>query len=107
MMTPAWDDLNDFLSSDDFAAIVTVELANGTTRTFKGIFDDPYFNAQLGEYEADTSRPRITCKMADVAGVKRGDTVTFNGQAYNVLTSPHGDGTGMAVLEIAIEDGLL
>lgn len=107
MFAPAWDDLDNFLSSDDFAAIVTVELENGTTRTFKGIFDDPYFNAQLGEYEADTSRPRITCKMSDVAGVKRGDTVTFSGKSYSVLTSPHGDGTGMAVLEIAIEDGLL
>lgn len=104
---PAWDDLDEFLSADDFAAIVTVELENGTVRNFKGIFDDPYFNTQIGEYEADTSRPRVTCKLSDVTGVKRGDTVWVEGRVYSVLTSPQGDGTGMAVLEIALEDGKL
>lgn len=105
MPAPAWDDLSTFLNPDDFGVPVRVVLQDGSTRDFTGIFDDPYLNAQLGEYEADTSRPRITCREADVAGVSRGDTVGVNGCTYDVLSAPHGDGTGMAVLELALPSG--
>ncbi len=49
MPTPAWDDLNTFLSVDDFAIEATVHRQDGDTSTVVGIFDDPYMNAQLGE----------------------------------------------------------
>lgn len=103
MPTPAWDDLDAFVSTDDFAIAATVRLQDGGTRIVRGIFDDPYLNAQLGEYEMDTSRPRLTCKEADVIGVLRGDLVDIEGKTYDVLTSAQPDGTGMAVLDLAIQ----
>ncbi len=104
MPTPAWDDLNTFLSVDDFAVEATVTRLDGDTRVVIGIFDDPYLNAQLGEYELDTSRPRFTCKESDVIGVLRGDMVEINGRSYDVLSSAQPDGTGMAVLELAVQE---
>lgn len=107
MATAAWDDLGAFVALNDFAVPVLAELQDGTTRTFPGIFDDPYLNAQIGEYEADTSRPRITCRHADVVGITRGDVVTVDGRKFDVLSSPQGDGTGMALLEMAPQDGVM
>lgn len=101
MPTPAWDDLDAFVSTDDFAIPITLTLQSGEVRTFPGIFDDPYLNAQLGEYEADISRPRVACRESHVAGVTRGDTLTLDGRTFDVLTAPHADGTGFASLELA------
>lgn len=103
MPKPAWEDLDVFLSADEFATNATVRLQEGGTRIVRGIFDDPYLNAELGEYEFDTNRPRLTCKEADVIGVKRGDLVDIDGRVYDVLSSPQPDGTGMALLEMALQ----
>ncbi len=104
MPTPAWDDLSTFLSVDDFAVEATLTRQDGDARVVIGIFDEPYLNAQLGEYEMDTSRPRFTCKESDVVGVLRGDMVHINGRVYDVLSSAQPDGTGMAVLELAFQE---
>ena len=101
MPTPAWEDLDAFLSVDEFAVVATIRLQGGTTRAVRGIFDDPYLNAELGEYEFDTNRPRLTCKESDVIGVIRGDVVEIDRKVYDVLSSANSDGTGMAVLEMA------
>lgn len=101
MPSPDWEDLSVFLQTDEFAVTATVVLQDGTTRSVDGIFDDPFLNAQLGEYELDTARPRLTCRESDVAGVTRGDTATINGEIYDVMTGPQSDGTGMAMLDLA------
>lgn len=103
MPSPAWEDLDAFLDVDEFAIVATVRLQNGTTRSVRGIYDDPYLNAQLGEYEADTNRPRLTCKESDVIGVTRGDEVVIDGRVFDVLTAPQSDGTGMATLMMAVQ----
>ena len=103
MPTPAWDDLDAFLSADEFAVRATIRLQDGGARVVLGIFDDPYLNAQLGEYEVDTTRPRFTCKESDVIGVLRGDMVDIDGRTYDVLASAQPDGTGMATLEMAAQ----
>lgn len=105
MPTPAWDDLDAFFDLGDFATPVVAELQGGETRTFPGLFDDPYLNAQLGEYEADSSRPRVTCRERDVVGLTRGDVVKVNGRTYDLLSAPHGDGMGTASLELAPQEG--
>lgn len=107
MPTPSWDDLDAFLRTDEFAVTVTVRPQDGPARQVAGIFDEPYLNAQLGEYEADTVRPRLVCKAADVAGLVRGDMVDIDGVTYDVLTSPQPDGTGMATLELVLTDAAL
>ena len=98
---PDWEELSDFLRTDDFAVEVLAELQSGQTRTFSAIFDEPYLNAQLGEYELDTGRPRLTCDLADVQDMARGDVVTVGGTHYDVMTGPQSDGTGMAMLDLA------
>jgi hypothetical protein len=99
---PSWDDLDEFIDTDDFAvsAIVTPK-AGGSSRVVKVIYDDPYLNAQLGEYDADISRPRIMLKESDSVGIKRGDTVTIDGTIFDVMTEPQADGNGLAMLDLA------
>lgn len=103
MPRPAWEDLDTFLNADEFATTVTLRLQSGEVRQFNAVFDDPYLNAELGEYELDTNRPRLTCKESDVLGVTRGDVVEIDGKTYDVLTGPQPDGTGMAMLEMALQ----
>lgn len=104
MTTPAWDNLDDFLDTDDFGVAATVTPASGAPRTVKGIYEGPYLKARLGETEQDTTDPTFTCKAADVVGIRRGDGITIPGAgSFGILTHPQPDGTGMAVLELAPE----
>jgi len=101
MSTPHWDDITDFIDFDDFAINCTLRMQTGMVRKFLGIFDDPYLNSQLGSYESDTNRPTIHCLERDVLGVARGDRVDVDKKSFDVLSAPHVDGTGFAVLELA------
>lgn len=101
MPAPDWEDLDAFLDENEFADSVTVTRADGTVLTLSGIYEDQYLDARLGEYMMDSKRPRVWCKCADVPGVRRGDICTVAGIAYDVMTEPQGDGTGMAMLDLA------
>ena len=101
MSQHAWEDLDTFLQVDEFATWATVRLQAGAERRIRGIFDDPYLNAELGEYELDSTRPRLTCRWADVRDVTRGDVVEIEGVAYDVVTNAQPDGTGMGLLALA------
>lgn len=101
MPAPAWEDLDEFLDPDEFADVAVITLQGGDTLQVTGIYDDPYLNAELGEYDMDTSRPRFTCAEADVVGVTRGDIAVIDGQEFDILSSPQSDGTGMAILDLA------
>jgi len=103
MVSPAWDDLDAFLQVDDFALEAMVTPRGGVSRQIRGVFDEPYFNAELGEYEVDATQPRLTCKAGDVADLRDRDQVTIKGQDYYLLSNPQEDGTGMAVLALARE----
>lgn len=110
MPKPSWENLDDFLATDDdggFATPAILISQAGGRKTVSVIFDDPYFNAQLGEYEADASQPRITGKECDLVDVRRGDLVKVNGQTYEALKSYQPDGTGMATVELAPTDDSL
>lgn len=101
MPTPAWDDPGAFLSVDEFALEATITPQEGAVFAVAGIFDEPYLNAELGEYDLDSTRPRLTCKESDVLGkVSRRDQVDLDGRTFDVLTEPQRDGTGMAVLDL-------
>lgn len=110
MPAPSWENLDDFFESDTnggFAFPAVIHSQKGWTRTINAIFDDPYFNSQIGEYEADTSSPRITAKESDVAGILRGDTIIVAGETFDVLASPEQDGTGTAVVRMTRQDAAL
>ncbi len=101
-----WEDLDTFLSTDEFAVDAVLSFQGGGSRPVKVIYDEPYLNAQLGEYEADRTEPRANGKSADFAGVTRGDTLTISGtgQVLDILTAPQPDGSGWAVLALATRD---
>lgn len=95
--------------ADPHGPAVTADLqtlaADGTavTRMIRGLFDDPFVNAGLGEYEADTSSPRFGCLAVDVLGVVRGDCLVIDGLTYAIMAAPQGDGTGWANLRLEPE----
>jgi hypothetical protein len=70
MPKASWEDLDVFLNTDEFAVPVTLQLQDKTERQINAIFDDPYLNAELGEYEFDTNRPRLTCKESDLRALR-------------------------------------
>lgn len=110
MPAPSWENLDDFLGTDDdggFATPAVLRFQAGGIKTVSVIFDDAYFNAQLGEFDADASQPRILGKECDLVGVRRGDTVEVAGKRYDVLTSYQPDGTGMATVMMAPQNAAL
>lgn len=110
MPSPSWENLDEFLATDTdggFATPAVLLFATGQTKTVSVIFDDPVFNAQLGEYEADSSQPRILGKLSDLANLRRGDVVTVAGNDYDVMGTPQPDGTGMATVIMASQHAAL
>lgn len=110
MPTPRWDNLDDFLDMDEFAVTCTVVQGGITRAPFTCIFDDPYFDTQVGEYNFDQTNPRIMGKAAAMAGIRRGAVATLTGQdlppqgiSLAVLDAPKPDGTGMAMLQLGVE----
>lgn len=100
-MNPAWDNLDDFLQLDDFAVPAVVQFQAGGSRAIKGVFNDPSLSAKLGGYDRDDNQVTLTVTASDAAGVRRGDVVTVAGASYDVLTTPRGDGAGMAAIVLA------
>lgn len=103
MTSPSWENLDDFLGTDDdggFAIPAVLHYQAGGNKSVSIIFDEVYFNAQLGEYDADASDPTILGKLSDLKDARRGDTATIAGKTYNVMGSAQSDGAGMAVLRV-------
>lgn len=100
MPSPEWEDLDVFF--DDFATQVAFTSPSGQVLpTFRAIFDDPYFDKQLGEYVATDGDPRITCKEVHVLQVKKHYECTIAsmpGRKYTVIHDPKFDGTGTCVV---------
>ncbi|MEC8887359.1 MAG: head-tail joining protein [Pseudomonadota bacterium] len=113
---PSWENLDVFLQHDvagGFALTATVVFesqksadasATPESKPITGIFDEPYLNADLGEYEVDSAQPRFLCKSVDVQGVRRGDELYVNERAYFIMTYPQHDGTGLALLKLEPKD---
>lgn len=70
--------------------------------TCKGIFDNGFLDANIGETALDTTAPRLTCIESDVANVPREATVTVRGKTYSVV-QVQPDGTGFAIVALAHE----
>ena len=97
----AWEDLDVFLDADRFASVVVIHLGAGEIRQVTGIFDDPFLDAKLGEYDLSTTQPRFLAKAIDLDGIDRGDTLVVDGETFDILEPPRPDGTGLATLAMA------
>ncbi|GAB6853013.1 head-tail joining protein [Asaia astilbis] len=102
MPVPAWDDLDSFLSLDDFAVTATPDGG----QAFALIVEEQYFSAELGTYDMNTSDPWATAKASDVVGLKKRSRLTIkqNSLPYGVFWLTHDpkpDGTGMATLRLS------
>jgi hypothetical protein len=97
---PAWDDLDEFLSLDDFAVPAVIQLGSGSSRTVNVLFDDPTRTARLGDYDRDRVNPTAFGKLSDFAGVHARDVLMVDGRTFDVIKEPMGDGNGMATLEL-------
>lgn len=106
----AWENLDDFLGLGDFAVEAVLFVNNALRAPINVIFDEQYFNAELGEYDMATASPHFTCKASDVVGVKKYDKALIGatrvgaswvgGQWYEIEHDPKPDGTGMAVVHM-------
>ena len=104
MPKPHWEDLDVFVNLDDFAIVARIVIDPDTTRIFPVIFDDPYFDGDLGEYVQDSSLPRFWTKETNVVGIKKHMKCTFPeipGKVFELLHDPQPDGTGGATVYFA------
>lgn len=102
---PFAEDLDQFLRVDEFAHACELRLAGGVVREVRGIFDEPFLDAAMGEYQFDTSQPRLLGKASDFVGVTRADTIVIDGREFDIMSAPRIDGTGMASLRLAPKNG--
>lgn len=102
MSASAWENLDDFLSPDEFADLATFTRHDDViAKDVPGIFDDPQMNVEAGEYDMNVSDPRFTCAFARVAMLKKNDAAVIGGVAYLLDHDPKSDGTGLAVLKLS------
>jgi len=106
MLSPGWENLDEFLNTDEFAVTAELQLQAGATRSLDGIFDEPFLDTNLGEYSMDQVAPRFMCRAADVADVGRGDVLIVLGRTLDIMSAPMADGTGMATLRLTEPRGL-
>lgn len=97
-----WENLNDFLSPDEFADLATfTRQGEVIAKDVPGIFDDPAMNVEAGEYDMSVSDPRFTCAHDRVSMLKKNDATVICGVVYLLDHDPKTDGTGMAVLKMS------
>lgn len=99
MPPPNFDDLDAFFNVEEFGTTATLQ-SGGGLREIVGIFDATPMEASIGASNFDAIPATFTTKSADVAQVKRGDTLTIDGETYQCRHHPKHDGTGMAVIEL-------
>ena len=102
---PFVEDLDQFLRVDEFAHACELRLEGGTIRAVQGIFDEPFLDAEMGEYRLDDAAPRLLGKASDFAGATRFDTIVIAGREFDIMEAPQIDGTGMATLRLAVRVG--
>lgn len=89
---------------DDFSEdeLIVFEWETGS-KSCKGIFDNGFVDAGIGETSLTTTQPRLTCLASDVVGVvPREAMTTLHGKAYSVV-EVQPDGTGFAIVHLAHE----
>lgn len=115
MGKPAWENLGVFFQSDEqggFAKAALFFKADGTpvnTEPVFVIYDDPKFDANAGEYDFETSQPRVTMEYLPwMAGLSKKDKVQIKDEGLFILEEhPRPDGTGTATINLAPQDAYI
>lgn len=96
------DDLDVFI--DDFSEDEEIVFTwPAGSKKCKGIFDNGFVDAAIGETSLTTTQPRLTCKAADVVGIVPREAMTsVRGENYSVV-EVQPDGTGFAIVHLAHE----
>lgn len=94
------ENLNIFVQR--FGQPVTFTLADECERRITAIFDDSFFDSNVGETVLDTTQPRLTCRTSDLQGIPLESIVEVGGKIYSVVKFQP-DGTGMSVVILAHE----
>ena len=93
------EDLDQYLN--DFGQRLYISFQAGGVKEFQAIFDNAYFNPELGEMDLKISQPRLTCKESDTLRMQKGDMIKINSKVHYVLKILP-DGTGMAVITLSL-----
>ncbi len=115
MSKPAWENLGVFFQSDregGFAKAALFFKADGTpvnTDPVFVIYDDPKFDANAGEYDYETSQPRITLEeLPLLAGLRKKDKVQIQDEGIFILEEhPRNDGTGTCSIRVVKQDAYI
>lgn len=94
--------MKDFAEDDELVFAFLNGDDEETTVSCRGIFDNSFVDANIGETALDTTAPRLTCIASEVASVPREATCTVRGKSYSV-TQIQPDGTGFAIVHLAHE----
>lgn len=82
----------------DFGVPVRYNPVSGSARTITGIIDNAYEEVDTGGSVAfSMTRPRLTCRTADLVGITEGATMVVDGANY-VVRVHMPDGTGFSEL---------
>lgn len=96
MTAPAFEDLDDFFHTDEFA----IEVVFDGGSPVKAIMDADFIEAGEATVGIEGDQPRLTCKAQDVNTVQHGSTVVADGDTYTVRgIEPDGSGLVRFVLE--------
>jgi hypothetical protein len=93
-------ELEVFFSADDFGVTATYTPLGGSASNVKGIFDNEFFEAAVGEVGVAIQQPRFVCRSSDISTAVEGDALTVNSVAYTIrVVQPDGTGVTTLVLE--------
>ena len=103
-MNLAWENLDAFFVNEaegGFAFTVTAEATDtDPALEFQGIYDQSFYVREIGEFDLEADRPRLTVKESDTLTVERGRKISLKGKNFEVLENkPDGSGTATLILK--------
>jgi hypothetical protein len=86
------EDLSQFFADKDFAVSAKIG-----SKVIDVIFDSPTHSVDIFDTSIEADSPRLSCKTADLNGVKRGQSITVDNKTFKIEKITD-DGTGISYL---------
>ena len=98
------EDLSPFLEGEFSTEAVLTDREGTVARAVRVLFDRAFVDARLPgtPHRQDQAAPAITGREADLTGWGRRDLCTVDGASYDIVSNLEPDGTGLAVLRLAL-----